>query len=87
MLWFSKIDKSISYHLAGQKVLSILNLPGPVSNVSYTVHTKALEKAENELLERELKNAMLQVKRQSYFFCSLIQLEKWETPILLMLQM
>ena len=58
-----EIGKSISYHFAAQKVLSILNLARPVSNVSWTAHTKALEKAANELLERELKNAMLQVKR------------------------
>ena len=57
MLWFSKIDKSIE-----RKPLSILNLPRPVSNVSFTAHTKALEKAANELVERELKNAMLQVR-------------------------
>ena len=56
-----EIGKSISYHFAAQKVLSILNLPRPVSNVSWTAHTKAPEKAANELLE--LKNAMLQVKR------------------------
>ena len=82
-----EIGKSISYHFKAQKVLSILNLPRPVSNVSCTAHTKAPEKAVNERLERELKNAMLQVKRpaQAYFFCSLIQLEKWETPILLMI--
>ena len=49
MLWFSKIDKSISYHFAAQKVLSIRNFPGPVSNVSCTAHAKALEKAANEL--------------------------------------
>ena len=58
-----EIGESISYHFASQKVLSILNLPRPVSNVSWTAHTKAPEKAVNELLERELKNAMLQVKR------------------------
>ena len=59
-----EIGKSISYHFAAQKVLSILNLSRPVSNVSWTAHTKAPEpKAANELLERELKNAMLQVKR------------------------
>ena len=63
MLWFSKIDNSISFHFAAQNVLSILNLPRPVSNVSCTAHTKALEKAANELLGRELKNAMPQVKR------------------------
>ena len=48
MLWFSKIDKSISYYYAAQKVLSILNLLRPVTNVSCTAHTKALEKAANE---------------------------------------
>ena len=48
---------------AAQKVLSVLNLPRPVNNVSWTSHTKALEKAANELLERELKNAVLEVKR------------------------
>ena len=58
-----EIGKSISYHFAAQKVLSILNIPRPVSNVSWTAHTKAPEKAVNELLERELKNAMLQLKR------------------------
>ena len=57
-----EIGKSISYHFAAQKVLSILNLPRPLSNVSWTAHTKAPEKAVNELLERELKNAMLQLK-------------------------
>ena len=62
MLWFwTEIGKSISYHFAAQKELSILNLPRPVSNVSWTAHTKAPEKGTNELLE--LKNAMLQVKR------------------------
>ena len=58
-----EIGKSISYHFAAQKVLIILNLPRPVSNVSWTAHMKAPEKAVNELLERELKNAMLQLKR------------------------
>ena len=48
---------------AAQKVLSVLNLPRPVSNVSWTSHTKALVKAANELLERELKNAVLGVKQ------------------------
>ena len=48
---------------AAQKVLSILNLPRPVSSVSWTAHTKALEQTASELLERELQNAMLQVKR------------------------
>ena len=52
MLWFSKIDKSISRDFAAEKVLSILNIP--ISNVSWTAHTKALEKAANELLKREL---------------------------------
>ena len=32
MLRFSKIGKSISHHFAGQKLLSILNRPRPVSN-------------------------------------------------------
>ena len=77
MLWFSKI---ISYHFAAQKVLSIRNFPGPVSNVSCTAHTKALKKAANKLLERQLKNG----KTQAYFFL-LIQHEKWKTPILLMI--
>ena len=58
-----EIDKSISYHLAAQKVLSISNLSRPVSHGLWTAHTKAPEKAANELLKRELKNAMLQVKR------------------------
>ena len=48
---------------AATKVLSVLNLPRPVSNVSWTAHTKAIELAANELLERELQNAVLQVKR------------------------
>ena len=50
-------------HSAAKKVLSLLNLPRPVSNVSWTAHTKALENSANKLLERELKNAVLQVKR------------------------
>ena len=54
-----EIGKSISYHFAAQKVLSVLNLPRPVSNVSWTAHTKAPKKA----AKGELKNAMLQVKR------------------------
>ena len=36
-----EIGKSISYHFAAQKVLSILNLTRPVSNVSRTARTKA----------------------------------------------
>ena len=48
---------------AATKVLSVLNLPRPVSNVSWTAHTKAIELAANKLLERELQNAVLQVKR------------------------
>lgn len=48
---------------AATKVLGVLNLPRPVSNVSWTAHTKAIELAANELLERELQNAVLQVKR------------------------
>ena len=48
---------------AATKVLSVLNLPRPVSNVSWSAHTKAIGLAANELLERELQNAVLQVKR------------------------
>ena len=68
-----EIGKSISYHFAAQKVLSILNLPRPVSNVSWTPR------------KRTQKRDATTEKTQAYFFCSLIQLEKWETPILLML--
>lgn len=50
-------------HSAAKKVLSVLNLPRPGSNVSWTARTKALELAANELLERELQNTVLQVKR------------------------
>ena len=39
---FSKTEKSISYHSAAQKVLSILNPPRPVSNVSWTVQYEGL---------------------------------------------
>ena len=74
-----EIGKSISYHFAAQKVLSILNLPKPVSNVSWTAHTKAPEP------KAPRKRDATSEKTQAQFFRSLIQLEKWETPILLML--
>ena len=48
---------------AAQKILSVINLHGPESTASWTAHTKALEEAANELLESELQNAALQVKR------------------------
>ena len=81
-----EIGKSISYHFAAQKVLSILNLPRPVSNVSWTAHMKAPGKAVNEApRKRTQKRDATTEKTQAYFFCSLIQLEKWETPTLLML--
>ena len=84
MLWFSKIDKSISYHFAAQKVLRILNLPRPVSNVSCSAHTKAFErKLQRAPRKKTQKRDATSQKTQAYFFCSLIQLEKWETPILL----
>jgi len=50
-------------HSAAKRVLSILNLPPPVNKDSWSNHTKALEQIANELLEKELKNAALDVKR------------------------
>ena len=51
---------------AAQKLFSVLNLHRPVSSPSWTAHTKALEEAANKLLERELQNAALQVKRYKF---------------------
>jgi len=50
-------------HSAAKRVLSVLNLPPPVNKDSWSNHTKALEQIANELLEKELKNAALDVKR------------------------
>ena len=46
---------------AAQKIFSILNLHGPVSTASWTAHTRTLEEAVNEFIERDLQNAALQV--------------------------
>ena len=48
---------------AAQKILSVLNLPSPISRDTWSNHTKTLEQVANELKERELKNAALEVKR------------------------
>ena len=50
-------------HSAAKRVLSVLNLPSPVNKDSWSNHTKALEQVANELLEKELKNVAIEVKR------------------------
>lgn len=40
-----------------------MNLPRPVSNVSWTAHTKSLEQAMSKLLERVLQNVVLEVEK------------------------
>ena len=61
-------------HSAAKRVLSVLNLPSPVNKDSWTKHTKALEQIANDLLEKELKNAAIEVKR-------FLQGEKEDTTI------
>ena len=43
--------------------MSALNLSSPVGRAPWSSHTKALLKAANELLDTELWNAALEVKR------------------------
>ena len=50
-------------HSAAKRVLSVLNLPSPVNKDSWTKHTKVLEQIANDLLEKELKKAAIEVKR------------------------
>ena len=50
-------------HSAAQRLLSALNLPSAVGRGPWSSHTKVLEKAANDLLEQELENAALEVKR------------------------
>ena len=50
-------------HSAAKRILSVLNLPSPVNKDSWTKHTKALEQIANDLLEKELKKAAIEVKR------------------------
>ena len=50
-------------HSAAKRVLSVLNVPSPVNKGSWSNHTKALERIANDLLEKELKNAAIEVKR------------------------
>ena len=49
-------------HSAAKRVLSVPNLPSPVNKDSWTKHTKALEQIANDLLEKELKKAAIEVK-------------------------
>lgn len=48
---------------AAEKLNSVLNIQHPVYKTPWSEHTKALEKAAQELLEEELSNASLEVKR------------------------
>ena len=50
-------------HSVAKRVLSVLNLPSPVNKDSWSNHTKALERIAHDLLEEELKNAAIEVKR------------------------
>ena len=61
-------------HSAAKRVLSVINLPSPVNKDSWTKHTKALEQIANDIFEKELKNAAIEVKR-------FLQGEKEDTTI------
>ena len=50
-------------HSAAERLMSALNLSSPVGRAPWSSHTKALLKAANELLDTELWNAALEVKR------------------------
>ena len=50
-------------HSAAERLMSVLNLPSPVGRSPWSSHTKTLLKAANELLDTELPNAALEVKR------------------------
>lgn len=50
-------------HSVAKRIPSVLNLPSPVNKDSWSNYMKALERIANDLLEKELKNAAIEVKR------------------------
>lgn len=48
-------------HSAADRLLRALNLPKPINKNSWSSHTKVLEIAANELLEKEILNAALEL--------------------------
>jgi len=50
-------------HAAANDGASILNLPSPVTSGPWTAHTKTLKEAADDLLERHLQEAVLELKR------------------------
>lgn len=52
-----------SGYSAAVKFTSILNLPKPVKRGPWSEHTKAISEVAMELLQEELKNAALEVKK------------------------
>ena len=50
-------------HPVAERVMSVLNLPRPISRGPWSSHTKALEEAAGNFLEQELSNAALKVRQ------------------------
>ena len=54
-------------HLAAERLMSVLNLPRPITKNPWALHTRVLEKAAGELLVKELSNAAKEVREFKFF--------------------
>lgn len=62
-------------HSAAERLMSVLNLPRPMTKSPWALHTWVLEKAASELLVKELSKAAKEV-REFKFFNGLISTEE-----------
>ena len=62
-------------HSAAERLMSVLNLPRPMTKSPWVLHTRVLEKAGSELLVKELSKAAKEV-REFKFFNGLISTEE-----------
>mgnify|MGYP006862603271 CR=1 FL=1 len=53
-------------HSAAERLMSV-NLPRPITKSPWALHTRVLEKAEGELLVKELSNAAKEVREFKFF--------------------
>mgnify|MGYP000017111064 FL=1 len=54
-------------HSAAERLMSVLNLPRPITKNPWALHTRVLEKAAGELLVQELSNAAKEVREFKFF--------------------
>ena len=62
-------------HSATERLMSVLNLPRPMTKSPWALHARGLEKAASELLVKELSKAAEEV-REFKFFSGLISTEE-----------